>query len=121
YVFENPVHASSNVPAGLRLNQQQSVGVFWGTPYNARLRLDLLQELENNPNRRINVHGSIESAFADFFVFRLGGRWDEIQEQRFLKAGLGFTGPMLKIDYAVEKNLERTGGAVHSVDLRGSF
>src|SRR5262249_36993850 len=66
YVFENPAHASSNVPAGLRLQQQQSAGVYYSSPYNARLRLDLVQQLENNPNRRINIHGSIESNFSEF-------------------------------------------------------
>lgn len=121
YVFENPGHASSNVPAGLRLQQRQSVGAFYSTNYNARLRLDLLQQLENNPDRQIDVRASVESAFAEFFLFRLGARWDELEGQHFLTAGLGFNGPQLKIDYGFEKNLERTGGAVHSVDMRMSF
>lgn len=121
YVFENPAHASGDIPAALRLSEQQSVGAFYSMPYSARLRLDVIEPLEANPNQRVNLRTSIESAFSEFFVFRFGARWDEVADQRYLTAGLGFNGPMLKLDYGVEKNLAGTGGAVHSVDLRMTF
>jgi hypothetical protein len=90
-------------------------------PYNARLRIDALHPDEFNPNNRWNLHSAIETEISEFVLFRLGARLDEVQEQRFVTAGLAFNGPNLKIDYAIEKNLFHTGGAVHSVDLRTSF
>lgn len=121
YVYDNPVHPSSRVPQALRFLPQQSFGVFWGIPYNARLRLDLVHLDQMNPNQRWDIRTSIESEFGEYFVFRLGGRFDEIENQRFITAGLGFNGPNLKIDYGIEKNVWGVGDAVHSVDLRGSF
>lgn len=121
YVFENPVNASSSVPEQVRLEPQQSVGVFYKTPYHAQLRLDVLRWEQDNPGQRLNVHTSVESDLNDYWLFRLGGRWDEIQDETYVTAGIAFNGPTLKIDYSFQKNVLRTGGAVHSVDMRMSF
>lgn len=121
YVYDNPLHPSSRVPDAIRFLPQQSFGFFWESPYFARFRLDLVHLDQFNPNNRWDVRTSIESEFGEFFLFRVGGRWDEAEEERSITAGLGFNGPKLKIDYAIEKNVARIGGAVHSVDLRGSF
>jgi hypothetical protein len=121
YVYDNPIHPSGDVPDAIRFLPQQSFGVFWSTPYFARLRLDLVHLDQMNPDNRWDIRGSIESEMGEFFLFRLGGRWDEAEGERYVTAGLSFNGPRLKIDYAIEKNVARIGGAVHSVDLRGTF
>jgi hypothetical protein len=121
YVYDNPIHPSSDVPNEIRFLPQQSFGVFWSTPYLARLRLDLVHLDQLNPDNRWDIRTSVESEVGEFFLFRLGGRWDEIEGERYATAGLSFNGPKLKVDYAFEKNVARTGGAVHSVDLRTTF
>jgi hypothetical protein len=121
YVLDNPVHAASSIPVGMRQLMRQSVGLFYSSEYNARFRLDFVRQEAFNPNKRIDVRGGIETEVSDYMVFRIGGRADETQEQRFITAGLGFEGPKLKIDYSFEKNVERTSGAVHSVDMRITF
>ena len=42
------------------------------------------------------------------------------RDQSYLTAG-GLQGPRLKLDYAFEKNLKGTDGALHSVDIRLPF
>jgi hypothetical protein len=121
FVYDNPIHQGSHVPTEVRFLPQQSFGVYWGIPYNAKLRLDIVRPDDDNPGNRLDIRTAIESAVGEFFVFRLGGRFDEYEDQRFITAGLGFNGPNLKIDYGIEKNVSGVGGAVHSVDLRGSF
>lgn len=121
YVFENPANASSSIPEPLRLARKHSIGVYYSSPYRMRARLDLTHQEQLNPGGRNNVMAGLETAVQEFALVRVGMRFDELNDRRFITAGLGFNGPKFKIDYSFEKNLERSSGAVHSVDLRMVF
>jgi hypothetical protein len=121
YVFENPIGAGSKVPVPLRLLPRQSAGLFYLTPYKLRLRADVIRQEQFNPNKKIDVRLGSEMELQDYFLFRLGARLDELENQRFITAGFCLFTAKLKIDYSFEKNIARTNGAVHSVDLRSTF
>lgn len=121
YVLGNVARPGSNVPEGLREEMYQGVGAYGEVFEIANLRFDMLRRETGNPHKRLVYMASFESMSGKYFVFRTGYRLDDQNNERFATAGLGFNGPRLKIDYSIEKNLERTSGALHSVDLRLPF
>jgi hypothetical protein len=121
YVLGNVARPGSNVPEGLREDMYQGVGAYAEAFEIANLRFDILRRETHNPDQRLVYMASFESMSGKFLVFRSGYRLDDQKNERFFTAGLGFNGPRLKVDYSVEKNLERTSGALHSVDLRLPF
>lgn len=121
YVFENPLQPSKAILPSLRLKTQQSVGVFYRSPFLARLRMDLIRQEQFNDDKQINVAVGVETELNPYLISRIGGRWDEIDNRRFITAGIGLNAARLKVDYSFEKNVKRASGAVHSVDLRVSF
>ncbi len=121
YTLNNLAHPSSSVPVGLREEVQQAAGLYAVAGDIASVRLDISRNEVNNPAKKMVYMAAFESMSGKFVVFRSGYRRDEQQDARFLTLGLGFNGPRLKFDYSFEKNLERTSGALHSVDLRLPF
>ena len=117
YVLRNLALPGSEVPAGLREDLQQVVGVFAAVTDLARLRLDILRQERLNPEHKMAYMFGFESKTSPFFVLRLGYRYDDLTGQRFWTAGVGFDGPRLKANYSFEKNQDRVSGAMHSVDL----
>jgi hypothetical protein len=121
YVLRNPGHPGSDVPQGLRQDLEQAVGLLYGFGDYARLRLDIQREEHFNPSRKMAYTVGLESKTNQFVAFRFGYKYDDLADQRVWAAGIGFEGPRLRFEYAVEKAQEGTSGALHSVDLRMGF
>lgn len=121
YVLNNVAGPGSEVPTGLREDMNQGVGVYGAIAEIARLRVDVTRQERFNPDKKMAYMVGIESMMNDWFLFRAGFRRDDLRDERFYTAGLGFIGPRLKIDYAFEKNAKGAEGAVHSVDMRIPF
>ena len=121
YVLNNIAHPSSKVPLGLREELQQGIGLYGVIAEIAGVRFDLTRHEVNNPRKRLVYMTSFESMSGKFAIVRAGFRRDEQRDERYMTLGIGFNGPRVKFDYAFEKNLEGTAGALHSVDLRLPF
>lgn len=121
YTLNNLAHPSSKVPQGLREEVQQAAGLYAVVAEIASLRFDISRNEVGNVDKKLVYMAAFESMSGKFVVFRTGYRRDEQRDQRVLSLGLGFNGPRLKFDYAFEKNLQHTSGALHSVDLRLPF
>ncbi len=121
YVYDNVARPGSATPVALREDPKHSLGFFGRVGDLMSFRADLTREMEFNPDGRLTYMAGVETKTSDWFMFRLGYRLDDLRQQRVATAGLGFNGPRLKVDYAIEKNLEGTSGALHSVDLRIPF
>ncbi|MGE3759600.1 MAG: hypothetical protein AB7H97_17675 [Pseudobdellovibrionaceae bacterium] len=121
YVFENPAQAGSEVPTALREDMRQSVGSFFRFSEVAIARFDLSRQERNNPDGRMIYMFGLESATSEFFVVRAGYRLDDMRNQRSWSGGVAFNGPRLRLDYAFERDMNQSSGALHSVDLRIPF
>ncbi len=121
YVYDNIGRPGSETPLGLREDPKHSVGFFGRVGDLMSIRADIQHEVEFNPNGRNAYMLGMESVTSDWFTIRLGYRLDDFRNQRVATGGFGFNGPRLKVDYAIEKNIEGTSGALHSVDLRVPF
>lgn len=121
YVLNNLAKPGSDVPTGLREDLQQGAGVYMNLGDIARVRLDVTRNEVRNPGQKMVYMASFESLSGEWVEVRAGFRRDAQIERDFLTAGLGFNGPRLKFDYSFEKQLERTSGVLHSVDLRLPF
>ena len=121
YVLNNPAKPGSNVPQTLRQDLNHGIGAYGMLTEIARARFDLKREEKFNPDHKLNYAISLETMTSPYVVLRVGFNRDELQDKKVWTAGFAFQGPRLKVDYAFEKNEERTSGAVHSVDLRVPF
>lgn len=121
YVYDNVARPGSETPKGLREDPKHSLGFFGRVGDLMVVRADLQREVYFNPDGRLTYMAGFESVTSEWFVARMGYRLDDLANQRFATAGFGFNGPRLKVDYAIEKNIEGTSGALHSVDLRVPF
>jgi hypothetical protein len=123
YVLENIGKPGSDMPVALREDLTHAIGSFWRFATLATLRLDVtrIQNDDLNPDGKMTYMAGVESAFSEFGVFRVGFRREELTDLKIWTAGMGFNGPRLRFDYAMEKNEEGTSGALHSVDMRIPF
>lgn len=121
YVLENIAKPGSRVPTGLRQELTQGLGAYGSVAGLVKVRADIAEQERNNPDHKLVYSASVESMTSQWILFRLGFRRDELQDRRVWTTGFAFNGPRLKLDYAFEKNVEGTSGAVHSVDLRVPF
>lgn len=121
YVLKNLAGPGSEVPTALREDMQQTLGFFAGIAEAARVRVDIARKERFNPDHKMAYMLGLESKTSDLITLRFGYRYDDLAGQRVWTAGIGFDGPKLKLDYAVEKDQEGTPGALHSVDLRLVF
>jgi hypothetical protein len=121
YVLNNIAKPGSDVPAGLRQDLQQGAGFFASVGGIARVRLDITRNEVNNVDKKMVYMVGCENELSSFGVFRVGYRRDDQLSQDYVTLGLGLQGPRLKLDYAFEKNLKGTDGALHSVDIRLPF
>ena len=121
YVLDNLVKPGSEVPRGLREDLKQGVGVYGAVADLVKIRGDISRQEKFNPGKKMGFAIGMESMTSQWILFRAGFQRDELADTRIWSAGFGFNGPRLKVDYAVEKNVKGTGGAVHSVDLRVPF
>jgi len=121
YTMSNLARPSGRVPEGLREDLRHGVGVYADVAEIANLRLDISRREAHNPNRGFVYMAGFESMSGKFLVVRMGYRVDDSAHERHATAGIAFNGPRLKLEYSVEKNMEGTSGALHSVDLRLPF
>ncbi len=121
YVFDNVARQGSEVPVGLREDPKHSFGLFGKLGDLMTVRADVQREMELNEDNRWTYMLGFEVMQGDFVVARAGYRLDDLRNQRFVTGGFSFNGPRIKVNYAIEKNLEGTSGALHSVDLRVPF
>jgi len=121
YVYDNVARPGSATPLGLREDPKHTLGFFGRAGDLMTVRADIQREMEFNPQGRLTYMFGAETITSDWFLFRLGFRLDDLRNQRVATAGFGFNGPRLKVDYAIEKNIEGTSGALHSVDMRIPF
>lgn len=121
YVVNNIGKPGSDMPLALREDLEQGMGVFWRFARLATLRADITRREELNPDKKLTYMMGLESAFNEYGVFRMGFRREEQSDLKVWTAGMGFNGPRMRFDYSVEKNEERTSGALHSVDMRIPF
>lgn len=121
YVLDNPFQTSPKVPVPLRVVTRQSIGSMYTLDGIVAFRFDISRDERYNPDKKMVYQAGIESQSFEFTTFRLGAKWDNLRNQNFVTAGLGFDGPRLKFDYVLEKNTRGTGGAVHGVDMRIPF
>lgn len=117
YVLDSPFRQSGALPASLREALTHSAGVFYKLNEISRFRLDLTRQEDLNPDKKLELGTSLEVMTSDFFVFRLGNRWNWREDYSALGVGLGFAGPRLKVTYGFQKTWEGQG-TLHSVDLR---
>lgn len=121
YVVDNIAKPGSRVPRGLREDMRQSVAGSLALAQMVRIRMDISREERFNPDKRLKWMTGFESMTSEFFVMRIGYTRDELADSKIFTAGVGFNGPRLRLDYGLQKNVERTSGALHSVDLRLPF
>ena len=114
-------HGTAGVPTHIRLRDQLTIGTNYVVMETVRARLDLSQQMESNPNNRVDFRAGLESFFDAFFVLRFGFERAQLEDRKYYSAGIGFTGPRLRIDYSYRKNADYSGGALHSVDFRLPF
>ena len=50
------------------------------------------------------IRGGIESLFQKFFALRVGGLWSFKEKKALFSGGVGFFGPRLQFDYALQKD-----------------
>ena len=121
YVADNLANPGSIVPHGLREDLRQSVGFFTAFTDIARLRVDIARAEHFNPGHKMAYMLGMETLSNKFFILRLGYRYDDLANERIWTGGLGFNGPRLKLNYAVEKNQSGTSGALHNIDIQMPF
>lgn len=121
YVIDNLAKPGSDVPLGLRQDMKQSLGGMVSVADIARVRADISRRERNNPDKKMIYMVGLESMSSEFILIRLGYKKDDENDRNVWTAGIGFNGPRLKVDYSIEKNQERSSGALHSVDLRLPF
>lgn len=121
YVVDNILEPSSKIPVYLRQTMRQSIATMYSFAGMARLRFDITRDEKFNPKKKLVYQMGFEAASYEWVTIRLGSKRDNLREQNFVTAGVGFNGPRLKVDYSFEKNTQRTGDAVHSVDMRIPF
>lgn len=121
YVLSNMAKPGSRVPTALRQDLTQAFGAYAAVAGTVKVRGDLARQESHNPDHKLAYSLSLESMTSKWILFRLGYRRDERLDQKVWTTGFEFHGPRLKLDYAFEKTVEGTSGAVHSVDLRVPF
>ena len=104
-----------------RLRDRLTLGVNYVVIEKVRARLDFSQQMESNPDHKLDVRAGLESFMDAFFVLRLGFESEQLTGRKYYSVGIGFTGPALRVDYAYRQNGDFSGGALHSVDFRLPF
>lgn len=120
YVLDSPLEVSSEVPVPLREERTHSLALFYKIVENSRLRMDLSKKDKQNPSDRLDFSFGYEIKASEFFVLRLGHKWEGSSGVNRAGAGFGFAGPRLRLDYGLQQNLKNSE-TMHGVDLRISF
>ena len=87
-----------------------------------RVRMDIGQQLIDNPLGRHVIKAGLETFINRFVVLRLGGQFDRLVGTDETTLGLSFLGPRFSLDYAINyRQSDVSKGPLHSVDLRIPF
>ena len=111
---------NGDVGALLRLGRQTALGVtlseilIYESQNRRALNFGFYQGWTHFLNGRVDasfsrenewiVRGGIETVLQKFFAFRLGGLWSFKEERALLSGGVGFYGPRLQFDYALQRD-----------------
>lgn len=106
-----------SVPSGIRTVPTFAVGTNLIIQKILYLRLDLVRPDLDNPNRRTNVMGGIDTYFREDFAARVGVMALETKDQTYFTAGLGYKGPKLSVDYTYQKDTRVADSGRHLFDL----
>jgi len=120
-VFYNVRPRNIELPTILQNYDRVSVGGLYIIKKFFRIRGDLTQQVELNPDRKMQYQLGFESKLVDFIIARVGLDKDELSGSKFYTAGLTFDGPRAKFDYYYKDNQDSGGGAMHGVDMRLPF
>ena len=104
-------------PDGVHLVPTYALGVNFIYSKAFHLRFDVERPDTDNPGRRNNYGGGLETYFADSFVFRAGGYWRETADETYVTAGIGYLGPKLSLDYSFQQDLRNAANSRHLIDL----
>lgn len=116
YVLQNFTRPASALPEPFRLPLQHVLGFNYLWSDFLRLRIDLRYQEENNPRQKWIEHLGVETIVGQFFAFRVGGEWDDLNGVYLLTAGVGFKGPRLRLNYSFRMRGQE--GMEHGIDLR---
>lgn len=120
-VFYNVASRHEKVPAELQNLDAVALGAHYIFMPMFRLRLDISQQMERNPDQKIHYQMGVESHLSNFMVTRIGYDVDTLAKRNVYSLGVGFNGPRLKLDYFYRKDSDYSAGALHGVDLRLPF
>jgi hypothetical protein len=120
-VFYNVGSRDDARPAEIQNYDKASLGGLYIFREYFRLRADISQQLEVNPDNKALYQVGLESKLAGFVIFRLGMDKNELDQRKYFTAGISFDGPRAKVDYSYRKLNESGVGAMHSVDIRLPF
>jgi hypothetical protein len=121
-VFYNLGARDETVPRYIQNLDKVSAGVHAIFLKYFRVRADLSQVVQENPDHRQQYQVGLESRLAPYAVVRLGLDKDDLTGRKFFTAGATFDGPRIKIDYYYKSNTGAdTAGAMHGVDIRLPF
>lgn len=120
-VVYNILNRDDRVPDYLQNQDSIFVASHYLLPEILRLRVDLGQQLSENPNNKMQFQVGAESKVGGFLITRLGFEKDELLRRDLYSIGFGFDGPRMKLDYVYRHNQDYSDGAMHGVDLRLPF
>src|SRR5690606_34247688 len=93
------------------------VGLQYTVMEIIRLRGDVSQQTEANPNGRRVHNAGLEFILENDFYLRTGLKNDDYRSETFYTMGLGWKGPRLKIAYAYQDETGDGHGSAHTVDI----
>ncbi len=120
-VFENLGGDDKELPLAFRLIPQTRAGFSYRPQDLFAVALEVSRRERENEEKKGAVHFGLESFPNAFTVVRTGMKWDDYAQQNFYTFGLGFDGPRLKMNYALQKAMKGTNGALHGVDFQVAF
>lgn len=121
-VFYNLGARDETVPRYIQNLDKVAAGVHGIFLKYFRVRADLSQVLQENPDHRQQYQVGLESRLAPYFLMRFGVDKDDLAGRKFFTAGASFDGPRIKIDYYFKHNTGmEASGAMHGVDIRLPF
>ena len=120
--FYNLFPPDEETPLYFRDLQKLTLGTTFIASEFLRVRLDVSQLQNENPDSKKQFKGGLESFLTKFFILRVGWRSDQLAENDTLTAGFSFIGPRFTLDYAYQKSQEEgEQGPLHSVDFSIPF
>ncbi len=117
----NLAGAKDGVPALANLYPSLGLGTHVILDELFRMRLDYMQQLEENTHSRGHLMAGFESMVYQWVVLRAGWYEDGLAQSRGWTAGLGFDGPRLKANVSLEAPLSGSRETRYGVDMLVQF